>query len=316
MNKKVDLTSLSEKKLNTTMKKALALAKQNQDGKVASYIPELASIDPDLTGVCVQLIDGRRVTVGGIEKEKFTLQSAAKLIVLIGMLEEHGPEQVYSWVKVEPSGDDFASVARLDQFGPRPSNPMLNSGAIVLCSHIPGNAEQRLTWLETWTEKLFGTKLSINQKVFASERRTGDRNRSIAYLLKSNKMIAGDVDDILETYFYLCSIEANVIHAANLPCLLANLGRDTQGNQIIKETTARDVTAIMATCGLYNESGSHLVLTGMPAKSGVSGFILSVAPHIGGIAAYSPRVNAKGTSYRGEIMLQHLSQTFGWHFAG
>lgn len=316
MYRKVDLMPLTDKKMNATLKKVLSHAKQNNEGHVASYIPELASIEPELTGICVQLLDGRRISIGGIDDENFTLQSAAKLIVLIGMVEQHGPDKVYSWVKVEPSGDDFASVARLDQFGPKPSNPMLNSGAIVLCSHIPGNAEQRLTWLETWTEKLFGAKLSINQKVFASERRTGDRNRAIAYLLKSNKIITGDIDDILETYFYLCSIETSIVHAANLPCLLANLGKDSQGKQIIKQSTARDVIAIMATCGLYNESGSHLVSTGMPAKSGVSGFILSVAPQIGGIATFSPRVNSKGTSYRGEIMLRYLSHTLGWHFAG
>lgn len=302
-------------KLQQVIDDAVALAKQNHDGSVANYIPELAQVPEDLTGVAITLNDGTCLMAGDANSQLITLQSTAKVVLLIGLLEEFGGDEIFKWVKYEPSGDDFASIARLDQFGPRPSNPMLNSGAIALSSHVPGHTEQRLTWLEEWMAKCFGEKLRLDHKVYASERRTGDRNRSLAYLLKSNGMLIDNVDDVLDTYFYLCSFEATVKQASYLPMLLANGGKSPHGLQVISIETVRTVVSIMSTCGLYNETGTHMVRTGLPAKSGVSGFILACAPRRAGIAVASPRVNSKGTSMRGAIMLEHISREMGWHFA-
>lgn len=251
---------------------------------------------------------------GDAEDHRVTLQSTAKLVVLIGMLEEVGLSQMMAWVRLEPSGDDFSSLARLDQFGPIPSNPMLNAGSISLCSHIPGDFEQQKAWLEGWVKKLFGGPLAIHSKVEHSEMLSGDRNRSAAYLLQSNQLLGSSVEDTLKLYFGLCSYEIALARAAYLPYLLLRKGLNEKGEVIFSEKTAQRVTALMATCGLYNESGEHLVKTGMPAKSGVSGLILAVAMGQAGIAVASPRVNRKGTSLRGEMMLEYLSREMGWHF--
>lgn len=301
--------------IKNVLDEAIELSLANNDGKVAGYIPELEQMPPELTNVSVMLNDGQSITSGEDSDTIFTLQSVSKLVILIGMLEEHGMQKVYSWVRTEPSGDDFASIARLDQFGPIPSNPMLNSGAISLSARVEGAAEDRLHWLEKWMERCFGEPLTINQKVFASEARTGDRNRSLAYLLKSNNVITKDVDEVLETYFYLCSFQLNVKTAAYLPMLLANGGRAPDGTQVISKETVQFVICIMITCGLYNESGVHLVRTGLPGKSGVSGLIIAAAKGHGGIAVMSPRVNRKGTSIRGEIILESVSRSLDWHFA-
>ena len=305
----------SKEAIQTVLDNAVQTSLQNIDGKVAAYIPELASVSEELTGVAVLTNEGNLFTAGNADDVLITLQSAAKLVVLIGLLEEVGSQRVFSWTKLEPSGDDFASLARLDQFGPMPSNPMLNAGAISLCSHIPGESEEQLAWLDQWMEKLFGEKLTLNHKVFASERRTGDRNRSLAYLMKSSNVLSTEIDQTLDTYFYLCSFEATVRQMAHLPMLLANRGQNAAGEQVISHETVRQVVSIMATCGLYNESGTHLVRTGLPAKSGVSGAILAVALGHAGIAVVSPRVNRKGTSIRGSIMLETISQELSWHFA-
>ncbi len=295
---------------------ALAQAKNISAGQVASYIPELANVPTEISAAAVLANDGQLFLAGNHE-HVFTLQSVAKLVVLIGLLEEFGKQRVFSWVKAETSGDDFASVARLDQFGPKPSNPMLNAGAIALCSYIPGeNQAAQIAWLYRWTTKLFGEPLAINQKVYASERATGHRNRSLAYLLKANGIMERPVEEVLDVYFALCSFEAQVKQAAYLPMLLANRGLSPQGEQVISKLTVQEVVSIMATCGLYNESGGHLVRTGMPAKSGVSGLIVAVALKQAGIAVVSPRVNHKGTSIRGSIMLDYISQQLDWHFAG
>jgi glutaminase len=193
---------------------------------------------------------------------------------------------------------------------------MLNAGAITLCSHIPGTGEQQFGWLEQWVQKLFHQRLSINPLVFASEKRTGDRNRSLAYLLKSRHNLGTDVAETLDLYFALCSYEATVEQMLYLPSLLANGGIDFEsGERVISRETCKITLAIMATCGLYDETGTHMVKTGMPAKSGVSGYTIAVVPGKAGIVVLSPRVNAKGNSIRGSLMLEHLAKIMDWHFA-
>lgn len=300
---------------NNLLKKIIAQAEKNTEGKTANYIPELANVNDELTAVGIQKPGQKALIATNSPLPPITLQSTSKLIPLIGLLEEFGPDQVFNWVKVEPSGDDFASVARLDQFGPKPSNPMLNAGAITLCSHIPGEGEQRFAWIERWITKLFTQKLSLNPLVFTSERRTGNRNRSLAYLLKSQGNIEGSVDDTLDLYFSLCSYEASLEQLLPFATLLANGGVNEQGERILSIDTVKYTVAIMATCGLYDESGTHMVNTGLPAKSSVSGYILASAPNKAGIVVLSPRVNAKGNSIRGEIMLKLLSDKLGLHFA-
>ena len=307
------MTTITQAKL----KKILTLSEPNNLGTTANYIPELANVPDDLVTFTIQAIDGKPITLANMDIPKITLQSTSKLIPLIALLEEYGPDKVFSWVKVEPSGDDFASIARLDQFGPKASNPMLNAGAITLCSHIPGEGEQRLAWLNNWIKKLFDTELlSINNLVLTSERRTGDRNRSLAYLLKSQgNIFASSVEETLELYFSLCSYEGLPEQYIHLPYLLANDGLNMQGERVIASSTVKYTLAIMATCGLYNESGTHMVRTGMPAKSGVSGLIFAVSPGKGAVVVASPKVNSKGSSIRGSLILEQISTQFKWHFA-
>ncbi|VEG89703.1 glutaminase [Legionella spiritensis] len=298
------------------LKEAVQVAELNHQGKTADYIPELANVNQDLTAIAVQKPGESPISYTNLPLQPVTLQSTSKLIPLIGLLEEFGANRLFEWVKVEPSGDDFASITRLEQFGPKPSNPMLNAGAITLCSHIPGTGEQQFGWIESWVQKLFNQRLSLNPLVFASEKRTGDRNRSLAYLLKSRNNLAMDVHETLDLYFTLCSYEALPEQILYLPTLLANAGKDPEsGKQVISSETCKITLAIMATCGLYDESGTHMVKTGMPAKSGVSGYTLAVVPGKAGVVVLSPRVNAKGNSIRGEIMLEHLATTMNWHFA-
>ena len=298
------------------LKKIVALAEQCDEGETANYIPELANVDPNLTAIAVGELNGHIQTYSNMVCQPITLQSTGKLIPLIGLLEEYGVEQVLEWVKVEPSGDDFASITRLERFGPKPSNPMLNAGAIALCSRIPGVVEQKFAWLERWTQTLFNQRLSLNPLVFASEKRTGDRNRALAYLLLSRQNLGNSVTETLDLYFSLCSYEATLEQMLYLPTLLANGGQDPfNQQQVISLKTCQITLSIMATCGLYDETGTHMVRTGMPAKSGVSGYTVAVMPGKAGIVVLSPRVNPKGNSIRGEIMLEALSKETGWHFA-
>ncbi len=300
--------------IQKTLDDAVRQSRAFMDGAVANYIPELARVDPEKVSAAIMRLDGQCYFSGDAD-HTFTLQSVSKLVVLIGLMEEYGSNTLFSWINAEPSGASFSSIAELDRLGTTPSNPMINAGAIALCSRIPGDADQRAAWLDMWVENCFGKRLFVNDPVYQSERATGNRNRSIAYLLKSNNMLPLEVEDALATYYRLCSYDADVSTMAYLPMLLANNGRNAQGRQIFSQSTCRQVVAMMATCGLYDESGMYLVHTGLPAKSGISGGIVAVATGRAGIAVCSPRVNAKGGSVRGHYILQQLSDKLGWHFA-
>jgi glutaminase len=300
--------------LQDTLEQALQSAHALREGQPAAYIPELAHVNPELAAAAIVLADGTEL-VAGDSAHRFTLQSSAKLALLCGLLEERGPEAVFAVVGTEPTGGSFASVAELEWRGPKPGNPLINAGAIALCAQLDGDLEHKMAWIEGWAEKLYGAKATINQRVLVSERRTGHRNRAIAHVLKAASLLEGSVDEVLEVYFALCSLEANVREAARLPAILARGGLAGGGTRVLSVRTASTVVALMATCGMYDESGAHLVATGLPAKSGVSGVIVAVSPGRAGLAVYSPRINSKGGSIRGHAMLAFLSGHLGWHLA-
>jgi glutaminase len=294
---------------------AVEKSRRNREGEQARYIPELANAPPEQTSAAIQLTSGE-LCVAGDPDHAFTFQSSAKLLTLIGLLEERGPVEVFNIVGSEPSGDSFGSVARLETHGPKPPNPLVNSGAIALCGLLEGSVEKRVAWIRKWAERLYGAPIAIDDRVLASERSSADRNRAIAYYLKHGGVLQGDVNETLDVYFVLCSLCAGVREASHLPAILAHAGRRPGGaERVISKRTVAVVVSIMATCGMYNESGNYLTATGMPAKSGVSGVIVAVVPGIAGIAVASPRLNEKGGSVRGHLILRELSRQLGWHFA-
>lgn len=300
--------------LQAALDDAIARSRLVSDGAPATYIPELANVPLEHTSAAITTVDGRLVVAGDAGAHRFTFQSSAKLLVLAGLLEERGEDAVFSVVGTEPTGMSFANASQLE-VQPKPANPLVNAGAIALVGQLPGNLEDRLAWIEAWAERLYGAKLPINHRVWASERRTGDKNRAIAYLLRAAGRL-DRVDDVLEAYFALCALEGGVAEASHLPAVLAAGGLSPRtGERLLSVRTACAVVSLMATCGMYDESGAYLLATGLPAKSGVSGVIVAVATGRAGIAVASPRVNAKGGSVRGHAMLRRLSSELGWHYA-
>jgi glutaminase len=310
-----DLTR-DEGEIQSVLDFAVEKSRRNREGEPARYIPELANVPLEHVSAALVLCNGRSLLSGDFAEHQFTFQSSAKLLVLTGLLEERGPIEVFKVVGAEPSGENFASLARLETHGPKPANPLINAGAIALCGQLQGSVEQRVAWLLRWAERVYGTQVRIDSQVRQSERSTADRNRAIAYLLKHGGILEGDVEQTLDVYFALCSLSAGVSAAAQFPALLANAGaHPVTGERILSKSTVAIVVSLMATCGMYNESGNYLVATGMPAKSGVSGVIVAVVPGVAGVAVSSPRLNDKGGSVRGHMILRELSRKLGWHFA-
>ena len=303
-------------KIQETLDAVVEKARRNGQGAPADYIPELASAPLELTSAAVHFTNGDGLIAGDADAHRLTFQSSAKLLPLIGLLEERGPVEVFDIVGSEPSGDSFGSVARLETHGPKPANPLINSGAIALCGQLHGSVEARVAWIQRWAERLYGEPIAIDERVRQSEKSSADRNRSIAYFLKHGGVLSGDVEQTLDVYFALCSLSATVRQAAHLPAILAHGGlRPGRDERLLRKQTVAIVVSIMATCGMYNESGNYLVATGMPAKSGVSGIIVAVVPGIAGVAVASPRLNEKGGGVRGHEILRELSRRLGWHFA-
>jgi len=285
-----------------------------KEGAVASYIPELAKADPDWFSICVVTVDGQVFEVGD-SSQLFTIQSISKVFAYGMALEDRGRETLLRKVGVEPTGDPFNSIIRLDENSKRPDNPMVNAGAIATTSLIQGrNATDRVNRLLEMFRKYAGRDVFIDISVFMSERTTGHRNRALAHLMYHFGMIDGKIDEALDSYFQQCSILVNCCDLAVMAATLANKGvNPVTSDRAITTEYIRDVLSVMYTCGMYNFAGEWAYKVGIPAKSGVSGGIIAVVPNQVGIAVFSPLLDIHGNSVRGIKVCEELSRHFQLH---
>jgi glutaminase len=295
------------------LEKVLVEVREHDAGEPASYIPELAEADPDLLAFGVVGPRGRVMTVGD-DSAEFTIQSMSKPFVLALALENLGRDAMLARVGAEPSGEPFNAIS-LEAGTGRPANPMVNAGAIATTSLIPGaDIDERTGHVVAMMSAFAGRSLWVDESVYASESATGDRNRALAHLLKSYGVIEGSVHDAVETYFRQCSVLVTVRDLAVMAATLAFGGLNpVTGDRVVSERVARDVTSIMASCGMYDFSGEWMLRVGLPAKSGVSGGVMAVAPSQFGVAAFSPRLDAHGNSVRASAIVEILSDRFGMH---
>ena len=282
-----------------------------QQGKVATYIPELAKGDANDLGIYVLRSDGRHYQAGDYKK-RFTIQSVVKPILLLLALMDNGEEYVRSRVGVEATGKPFDAINVTDQtlFSDH-LNPMVNMGAIAMCTLIKGkDYEERFRRLLDLTRQLAGDQeIDLDQQVYLSEKRTGNKNRALAFLLKTYGMIEDDVEQVLDCYFKACSISVNSKDLAHIGFVLANRGKLPQTEErIFPSRYATYVNAILMTCGMYDGSGDFAVNVGVPAKSGVGGGIMAVVPTRMGIGFFSPGLDGKGNSLAGIKVLEELSK--------
>lgn len=285
---------------------------QIPNGNVATYIPELGKARRDALGLCIALPDGTLYKAGDTNI-RFTIQSISKVISLCKAIEVRGAEEVFSHVGMEPSGEAFNSIVELDLQANRPFNPMINSGAIAVESTIIDyvSFEDMLAYSQLLCDD---PGITLNRQVYLSEMNSCDRNRAIAYLLKSKEIITSNVDNSIELYTKLCSLNVTAESLANFALLLANGGVSPKtGERLLAENTVRTVLSIMLTCGMYDGSGRFAVEVGIPTKSGVGGGLM--APVFGkcGIGIFGPSLDKKGNCIAGCEMMKHLSRELGLH---
>ena len=293
--------------LNKLVKKNVVLTK---DGRVADYIPELDKAKKDALGVCILDNEGNRYTAGDCEI-KFTVQSISKLVTLMLAILDNGEEFVFSKVGMEPSGDPFNSIRKLETSSKKkPYNPMINAGAIAVAAMIKGkDAREKFQRVLDFFKKITEDEtLDVNYKIYCGESETGNKNRAMGYFLKNDGIMEGNVEDALEVYFKQCSIEVTAYTLAKLGLFLANNGCTSTGEQILTPRISTIIKTLMITCGTYDMSGEVAVRVGIPCKSGVGGGIVAVSPGKLGIGVYGPSLDAKGNSIGGIHLLEDLSR--------
>lgn len=279
-----------------------------QEGTVATYIPELAKADKNKLGVYLVTKDSEYFA--GDYEVPFTMQSVVKPLILLLALEDVGVEKVRTLVGVEATGKPFDTFNYTDlALRNEHINPMINAGAIALCTLIKGNTYgEKTERLLAFTRRLAkNDTLTIDKDVYLSEKQTGNKNRALAYMLNAYHMIDENVEDLLDFYFSACSIKVNCRDLAHIAFALSH----GDGEGIIREEDARFVNAILSTCGMYDGSGDFALNVGVPAKSGVGGGIMAIVPRQMGIGVYSPALDKKGNSIAGNKMLELLSAKLG-----
>lgn len=278
------------------------------EGTLANYIPELAKADINDFGICIVSENGQINFAGDYDKA-FTMQSVVKPMILLTALMDKGEQCVRNLVGVEATGKPFDAFNYSDRaLNCEHINPMINTGAIALCTLIEGSSyEEKFARLLDLARKMADNPaLDIDKNVYLSEKATGNKNRALAYMLKAYGMIDDKIEDVLDCYFKACSIKATSVDLAKIAFVLAH-----KDGRIIKDEHARYVNAVLTTCGMYDGSGEFAINVGVPAKSGVGGGIMAVVPGRMGIGIYSPSLDKKGNSVAGKKALELLSQKLG-----
>jgi glutaminase len=292
----------------TALNAAYAKYKTLNEGKNADYIPALAKVDSNLFGIALVTVDGKPYTAGDVKSE-VSIQSISKVFTLANVIHESGAAAVVDTIGVDSTGQVFNSIQAIEQHKGKEMNPFVNPGAIATTSMVKGANEAEI-WgkiIQTYND-FAGRNLSVNQEVYKSEADTNQRNQAIAALMFAYGRIKENPQRATDIYTKQCSVNVNARDLATMAATLANGGTNpVTGKQVLTPDQVADVLAVMATAGLYDDSGKWLFATGLPAKSGVGGGLIAVSPGKFGIAAISPPLDAAGNSVRAQKAITDIS---------
>ena len=275
-------------------------------GVLASYIPELAHVNPNRFGIHLKTIDGNSYGVGDYNVP-FSIQSISKVLALSKAMALVG-ESIWQRVDVEPSGHPFNQLALLEIENGIPRNPLINSGAIVIADILLSNLENPKEDFLNYIRAIVGDDaIHFNESVALSEKNTGFKNYAAANLLKSFNNLNNPVEAVLDFYFHQCAIEMTCSQLSEAFFFLANKGNCMKNIAQLSETQAKRINAIMLTCGFYDEAGEFAFEVGLPGKSGVGGGIVALLPDQFVITTWSPGLNKKGNSQLGMLALEQFT---------
>jgi glutaminase len=297
--------------IKTALNETYAKFKNLQEGKNADYIPALAKVDSKIFGIALVTPDGKVYTAGDVKSE-VSIQSISKVFTMAKVIEEDGPEKIEKTVGVDATGMRFNSIVSVEfsqkALGGPEMNSLVNPGAIATTSMVKGSTRDEV-WksILSYYSDFAGRPLSVNQEVFKSEAETNQRNQAIGALMYAYGYIKDKPDQATDIYTEQCAVSVNAKDLAMMAATLANGGKNpVTGKQVMAVKNIPYVLAVMATAGLYDDSGKWLYHTGLPAKSGVGGGIIAVAPGKFGIAVISPPLDEAGNSVRAQKAITEI----------
>lgn len=283
--------------------------KSNHDGKVADYIPALATYSPNNFAITIATVDGKIYQVGDVNKP-FPMESLSKVFTMALAMEQHGPQVVLDKLGANATGMPFNSGLAVELTKGAPENPLVNAGAMSTVSLIEAKDKtdrwnKILDNLNVWAD----ATLTVNEPVFKSEMETNQHNQALAKLMESYNSFYGNTDEAVEIYTRQCSVDITVEQLAKMGAVLANKGKSPfNGKQLLNEKYVPQVLAEMAIAGLYDGSGKWLYNVGIPAKSGVGGGMVAVVPGEYAIAVYSPPLDEAGNSVRAQKTIEYVAE--------
>ena len=298
--------------IDAALKAAHAKYKDLKEGANADYIPALAKVDSKIFGIAIVTVDGKVYTVGDIQSE-VSIQSISKVFTMAKVMEESGTQAIADNMGVDATGQAFNSIVAIEQYKGSEMNALVNPGAITATSMVKGATRDEI-WnkILAWYGEFAGRPLSVNQEVFKSEADTNQRNQALAMLMYAYGHIKENPLQACDICTEQCSVNVNAKDLAMMAATLANGGKNpVTGKQVMKAENVDEVLAVMATAGLYDDSGKWLFTTGLPAKSGVGGGLIAVSPGKFGIAAISPPLDAAGNSVRAQKAIADISNALG-----
>lgn len=282
------------------------------DGTNATHYPALADVDPSLFGIAVVSTTGRVFTIGDAQAP-FTIMSVAKPFVLALVLEMVGPEVIRTRVGLDSTGYPFDACIPIERSPDHTSNPMVNTGALVTTSLVPGStAQEQWSVVREGLSRFAGRSLDLDAPVLESALASNQRNRALASLLASHGTLRGEPTTVVDLYTRQSSLSVTAVDLAVMGATLAGGGVNPVTDlQVVSADVCRQVLAVMATAGLYETSGRWLFDVGLPGKSGVGGGIVTVSPGKGSLGTFAPPLDPAGNSVRGQLVARYLSRRLG-----
>jgi glutaminase len=303
------LAASDDAKIKSALDNAYSKVVKMNGGKNADYIPALAKVDSKIFGIALVTVDGRVYTTGDVKSE-VSIQSISKVFTLALVMDQQNPAAVEKNIGVDATGQAFNSIVAIEQYKGAEMNPMVNPGAIAATSMVSGETRDAIfNSLLSYYSDFAGRPLKVNQEVFKSESDTNQRNQAIAALMYAYGHIKDNPARATDIYTEQCAVSVNAKDLAIMAATLANGGKNpVTGKVLMKAENVPEVLAVMATAGLYDDSGKWLYKTGLPAKSGVGGGIIAVVPGKYGIASISPPLDSAGNSVKAQLAIEEVDK--------
>jgi glutaminase len=313
-NTKVSPVAPRREQVEAVVKEAYEKFKNDTNGKNADYIPYLAKVDSKLFGIAIVTTDNQVLTMGDVTYS-FSIQSISKVYSLALAMEEQGPEKVLNKIGSEPTGRPFNSPIAVVDMPTHSGNPFVNAGAIATVSLISGStADQKWNKILDFYSKAAGEKLVLIDEVYKSEAATNTGNKALSYLLAKYDRIYADPFESVDVYTKQCSVGVNATQLARMGATLANNGvNPASGERVIKAEDIPHILSTMMEAGLYDGSGTWAWNVGLPAKSGVGGGIVAIAPGKGAIAVFAPPLDDAGNSVKAQEVIRYVADKLNYN---